>query len=85
MNDPTDPKTECETRVPSLRDRLQANRLLRGVGNAAVAVNGMLGQGTTPPPILPPAEERSAPPAPENDEFAAAFRRVQALDQKDQS
>lgn len=37
----------------------------------------MLGQGTMPPPILPPAEERRAPPAPENDAFAAAFRKVQ--------
>ncbi|GGL10839.1 hypothetical protein [Deinococcus radiotolerans] len=70
------------TRKPtpcSLRERLHANRLLRGVGNAAVAVNGLLGQGSPPPLILPPAEERRAPPLPDTDEFAAAFREVRQL------
>jgi hypothetical protein len=77
MDDQTDTNRHPDAPRSSWRERLQANRLLRGVGNAAVAVNGLLGQGTTPPPMLPPAEERSAPPVPENDEFAAAFRKVQ--------
>lgn len=40
-----------EPTPPSLRERLHANRLLRGGGNAAVAVNGLLGQ----PPATDPA------------------------------
>lgn len=74
-----------EPTAPFLRERLQASRLLRGVGNAAVAVNGLLGQGGAPPLILPPAEERSAPPPPDNDEFAEAFRRVQQLLKRDET
>ncbi|WP_189058097.1 hypothetical protein [Deinococcus daejeonensis] len=76
---------EHESTAPSLRERLQASRLRRGVGNAAVAMNGLLGQGGAPPLILPPAEQRSAPPPPDDDEFAEAFRRVQQLIKRDET
>ena len=54
MDDETDTSRHPEAPRPSLRERLTGNRFLRGIGQGAVAVNGLLGQGTTSPPMLPP-------------------------------
>lgn len=77
MDDQTYTNRHPEAPRSSLRERVTGNRFLRGVGNAGGAVNGLLGQGSVALPPLPPAVECLAPPVPENDEFAAAFRKVQ--------
>lgn len=51
-------------------------KFIRGLGHGAVAVNGLLGQGSPPPPPPPPVHQWSAPPLPE-DELSSAFRRAQ--------